>query len=233
VVVKTARNVTLKVARNVALSVALNIVLASGRSSLCWQSQPRSQPAGRRRALLVGIDDYSASHFDVQPRLPPVPGRDWPNLKGAAGDAGLLEEMLGLIYRFDRRDIGRPHGSSRDAHRDPADARRTCEHRVQGRRSTLLLCRSWIAGSKLLSDELDELDESTRPCGFACRRSRHSRQGAATIFNRILDRGARLTVILDNCHSGSGARGLATGADPEVLSRTSGTSRIRGWWSEA
>jgi hypothetical protein len=30
----------------------------------------------------------------------------------------------------------------------------------------------------------------------------------------MLDRGARLTVILDNCHSGSGARGLPTGARP-------------------
>src|SRR5205085_10114581 len=62
------------------------------------------------------------------------------------------------------------------------------------------------------SDERDKLDESIVPAD--------SRAGAPDIrdkelrvlFNRILDRGARLTVILDNCHSGSGARGLPSGA---------------------
>jgi len=62
-----------------------------------------------------------------------------------------------------------------------------------------------------LSDEPDRLDES-----FV---AADSRLGARDIrdkelrriFNRILDRGARLTVFLDACHSGSGARGRTTG----------------------
>ncbi len=57
------------------------------------------------------------------------------------------------------------------------------------------------------SEEPDRLDESLVPAD--------SRLGARDIrdkelrrlFNRILDRGARLTVILDACHSGSGVRG--------------------------
>jgi hypothetical protein len=61
-----------------------------------------------------------------------------------------------------------------------------------------------------LSDEPDRLDESIVPAD--------SRLGARDIrdkelrrtFNRILDRGARLTVFLDACHSGSGARGGRT-----------------------
>src|SRR5262249_50106839 len=64
------------------------------------------------------------------------------------------------------------------------------------------------------SDEPDFLDESLVPAD--------SRAGAADIrdkelrlyFNRILHRGAHLTVMLDNCHSGSGARGLLTEAHP-------------------
>lgn len=57
------------------------------------------------------------------------------------------------------------------------------------------------------SEEPDRMDESLVPAD--------SRLGARDIrdkelrrlFNRILDRGARLTVILDACHSGSGVRG--------------------------
>src|SRR5204863_8381450 len=68
-----------------------------------------------------------------------------------------------------------------------------------------------------LSDERDNLDESIV--------SADSRLGVEDIrdkelrafFNRILDRGARLTVILDNCYSGSGARGLGTGARPRGI----------------
>src|SRR5207253_753971 len=58
------------------------------------------------------------------------------------------------------------------------------------------------------SRETDRMDESILPAD--------SRRGAADIrdkemlasFEQILDHGAHLTVILDTCHSGSGARGL-------------------------
>src|SRR6185503_20124191 len=67
------------------------------------------------------------------------------------------------------------------------------------------------------SDEPDKLDESLVPAD--------SNQGAedlrdkelARIFNRILDRGARLTVILDSCYSGSLARGLPPPGQPRYL----------------
>jgi hypothetical protein len=68
-----------------------------------------------------------------------------------------------------------------------------------------------------LSDEPDKLDESLVPAD--------SRLGARDIrdkelrllFNHILDHGARLSVLLDSCHSGSGARGLPTGAHPRGI----------------
>ena len=55
-------------------------------------------PAPRRRALLIGINDYTASRLG---RPTTAPQRDWPNLAGAVNDVGALEEMLGLIYGFD------------------------------------------------------------------------------------------------------------------------------------
>src|SRR6185369_1924676 len=67
------------------------------------------------------------------------------------------------------------------------------------------------------SDEPDKLDESIVPAD--------SRRGAddirdkelRRIFNAILDRGAHLTVMIDACHSGSGARGLLTQARPRGI----------------
>jgi hypothetical protein len=67
------------------------------------------------------------------------------------------------------------------------------------------------------SDEPDRLDESIVPAD--------SRRGAADIrdkelrplFNRILDRGAYLTLLLDHCHSGGGFRGLPNGSRPRGI----------------
>src|ERR1700682_1910492 len=61
--------------------------------------------AERRRALLIGINDYTASHLGVRPIGPPAPGRDWPNLAGAANDVRILKEMLPLLYGFAPGDI--------------------------------------------------------------------------------------------------------------------------------
>jgi hypothetical protein len=74
---------------------------------------------------------------------------------------------------------------------------------------------SQVRNSK--SSEEDHLDESLVPAD--------SRVGAADLrdkelrreLNKVLDRGARLTVILDSCHSASGVRGLPTWEAPRVI----------------
>jgi hypothetical protein len=174
-----------------------------------------AQPVGRRRALLVGIDDYTAGRLDPQPGAAPVPGRDWPNLKGAVSDAGAMEELLVRLYGFDRSDIITltDQAATRVAILQALD-----QHLAEAAAKDDVLFFYFAGhGSQVrnsLSDELDGLDESIVPAD--------SRAGAPDIrdkelrrlFNRVLDRGARLTVMLDNCHSGSGARGLWTGARP-------------------
>jgi hypothetical protein len=171
-------------------------------------------PAGRRRAVLVGINDYTASSF-VGPRLPTPSGRDWPMLSGAVNDVVAMKEMLVLLYDFDERDIVvlTDQQATRAAILGAVD-----QHLAKpAAKGDVLLFYFAGHGSQVQnsrSDEPDKLDESLVPAdsrlGVRDIRDKELRP----IFNDILDRGARLNVILDNCHSGSGARGLPTGARP-------------------
>ncbi len=171
--------------------------------------------APHRRALLVGINDYTASTLAAHPQTAPVPGRDWPDLAGAVNDVNTMRDMLVALYGFDRNDIVTltDQAATREA------ILGTIEQRLvnPAAKDDVILFYFAGHGSQVrnsLSEERDKLDESLVPAD--------SRAGAADIrdkelrmlFNRILDRGARLTVILDNCHSSSGARGLGTGARP-------------------
>jgi Caspase domain len=173
-----------------------------------------AQPVRRRCALLIGINDYTAAH----PGPGAVPNRDYSNLTGAAPDARLLQEMLVLLYHFEKRDIVTliDQAATRSAIFEALE-----ELIKNAQKDDVILFYYAGHGSQVknsLSDERDLLDESIVPAD--------SRSGAPDIrdkelrplFNRILDRGARLTVILDNCHSGSGARGLGTGARPRGVS---------------
>src|SRR5947209_15042139 len=65
----------------------------------------RLDAAPHRRALLVGINDYTASTLIAHPRGAPAPGRDWPNLGGAVNDVNTMRDMLVALYGFDRNDI--------------------------------------------------------------------------------------------------------------------------------
>jgi len=169
------------------------------------------------RALLIGINDYTASRLGKP--APGLPQRDWVTLTGAVNDAETLKQMLVLVYGVDPREIVTltDQAATRDAILQSLQRLET----TAGNGDVILF---YFAGhgsqvKNSLSDERDKLDESIVPAD--------SRLGADDIrdkelrpyFNRILDGGARLTVILDNCHSGSGARGLATGAHSRGVRR--------------
>ncbi len=162
-----------------------------------------AQPA--KRALLVGIDDYTASTLPV---VKAVEHRGWPDLQGAANDARILSDMLVLRYAFARENVVTL--TNQQATR-VAILRAIEEHLVApARRGDVVFYYFAGHGAQVpnaASDEPDLLDESIVPAD--------SRRGAADIrdkelrplFNRILDRGARLTLLLDDCHSGGGFRG--------------------------
>jgi len=163
--------------------------------------------AGTRRALLIGIDDYSATHL-VRPAnaVPPPRDRVWPQLQGAVNDVETLKAILLKPYRFTPDDVAvlENQNATRAA---VFDALEKLTAKIT--RDDVVLFYYAGHGSQVrntLSEENDKLDESVLPAD--------SRLGAPDIrdkelrrvFNRMLDRGARLTAIFDTCHSGSAGR---------------------------
>jgi Caspase domain len=162
-----------------------------------------AQPA--RRALLIGIDDYTASTLPVVSVVRQHPG--WPDLRGAANDVSILSDMLVLRYGFERTNIVTL--TNQQATR-AAILRAIEEHLVRPARNGDIVFY-YFAGHgaqvpNAVSDEPDRLDESIVPAD--------SRRGADDIrdkelrplFNRILEHGAHLTLLLDHCHSAGGFR---------------------------
>ena len=191
-----------------AVAVALLFALRAGAAEVA-PAHPH------HRAVLVGIADHTPSRTQRPHASPGTPARDLPNLGGPVNDVSALSEMLVLLYGFDRGDIITltDQNATRQAILGAID------HQLVAPASKGDVILFYFAGHgsqvrNSLSDEADKLDESLVPAdallGAADIRDKELRRR----FNAILDRGARLTVILDNCHSGSGARGLATGIRP-------------------
>jgi hypothetical protein len=200
------------------VGIRLPVVVVAVLCALSASISADAQTLGRRRALLVGINDYTASRLvpaNVRSSVPPAPGRDWPNLTGAANDVHTLEEMLVLLYGFERRDIVTLTDQSATR---AAILQAVEQHLVKpAERGDVLFFYFAGHGSQVrnsLSDEADKLDESIVPADSQAGASDIRDKELRPLFNRILDRDARLTVLLDNCHSGSGARGLSSGAHP-------------------
>ena len=173
----------------------------------------------RRRALLIGIDDYTASTLS-RPLRRQTNDRGWPDLKGAANDVDILKQILVLVYGFRPDDIV----TLKNQQATRAAILQSIEQVLvkPAEKGDVVFYYFAGHGSQVpnpASDEPDRLDESIVPAD--------SRHGAADIrdkelrplFNRILDRGAHLTLILDHCYSGSGFRGLPTGAQPRGIQR--------------
>ncbi|HEX2833111.1 MAG TPA: caspase family protein [Thermoanaerobaculia bacterium] len=165
-----------------------------------------------RRALIVAIDDYSASQTKTAEH------RGWPELRGAVRDAETLRVMLRSLYGFAERDI--LVLENRAATR-AAILRGIEQHLVRpAKKGDVLFFYFAGHGSQVpnsLSDEIDKLDESIVPAdsrlGVPDIRDKELRRA----FNAILARGAALTLVLDHCHSGSSFRGLPTGARPRGI----------------
>lgn len=170
----------------------------------------------RRRALLVGIDDYESQV--PPPGIAPPPGRGFRNLHGAAGDAQLLGEVLVERYGFRRDDVVvlTDGAATRDA------IEREFEDHLVGPSGPGDTVVFYFGGhgsqvENAASVEGDKLDETFVPAD-AGRGARDLRDKELRRWlNALLDRGARPTALLDSCHSGSGARGLPTALAPRAL----------------
>lgn len=185
-----------------------------------------------RRALLVGINDYSASRFISPPgatrgkteiRTPKGTRASWPSLSGAVNDIEAMRAMLVGRYGFDDGDVLLL--TDQEATRQ-AILRAVTEHLVKpARKDDVVVFYFSGHGSQVKnteSDEPDRLDESIVPADSKVGRPDVRDKELRRLFNQILDQRADLVVILDSCHSGSGARGQSRGLHPDLRDITDG-----------
>jgi hypothetical protein len=177
-----------------------------------------AEPLGRapRRALLVGINDYSASTLAHGPLRGAVDGREFHSLGGAVRDVETMRELLVRRFGFAASDIVTltDQEATRAAILDKLQ-----KHLVEGTGPGDILFFFFAGhGSQVRntqSDERDKLDESLvpadAPLGIPDIRDKELRR----VLNAMLDRGGFPTVVLDSCHSASGGRGgIPSGAIP-------------------
>lgn len=172
-------------------------------------------------ALLVGINDYSASRL-AAPLTDAEPERYIPNLDGTVNDVQLMRELLVALYGFMPADIAVL--TDQQATRGAILRALTAQLVATAKKDDIVVFYFSGHGSQVrnsLSPELDRLDESLLPADSRLGARDIRDKELLRIFNQILDRGARLTIILDTCHSGSGARGLdgglpARGVQPDL-----------------
>ncbi|MEK6371965.1 MAG: caspase family protein [Acidobacteriota bacterium] len=171
----------------------------------------------KHRALLIGINDYTASRLGTP--APGTPPRDWVTLNGAVNDVETLKQMLLLVYGVDPGEIVTLTDQAATRGAILQSLQRLVASAAKGDVILFYFAGHGSQRTNSLSDERDKLDESIVPADSPLGVDDIRDKELRVYFNRILDRGARLTVILDNCHSGSGARGLANGARSRGVKR--------------
>lgn len=204
--------VSYRMAREPVISPFTKIILLT--VSLCVAATA-AEAEPRRRALLIGINDYGAARPSSDTAKS---GRTFRNLEGAVNDVHTMREMLLSVYKFKPEEIVMliDGAASRAAILAAIDA-----HLIAGAQKDDT-CLFYFSGhgsqvKNSLSEESDHMDESLVPAD--------SGDGAADIrdkelrrrFHPLLERGVRLTIILDSCHSGSGARGLPGGGQARLI----------------
>ncbi|HEX7181352.1 MAG TPA: caspase family protein [Thermoanaerobaculia bacterium] len=173
----------------------------------------RPARAGRRRALLVGINDYSASRLPPAPPGRPPGRRSVPNLSGAVNDVQAMREMLLALYGFAQEDIFvlTDQAATRQAILQAIE-QRLIEPSGPGDIAFFYFSGHGSQAMSTRADEPDRKDETIVPADSVRGAWDLRDKELRLLFNRILDRRAHLTIALDSCHSGSGARGLLVGA---------------------
>ena len=155
-----------------------------------------------RRALLVGISNYNSK--SISPEIK-APHSNIINLKGPHNDIEAIKDILICRYGFKDHDIM--------VIEDSAATRTNILDKLQGH----LVDKSQPAffyysghGSQIFnskSAERDSMDETLVPADALKGAQDIRDKELAAIYNKILDKGATLTLIIDCCNSGSSARG--------------------------
>jgi hypothetical protein len=165
--------------------------------------------AAENRALLVAIGTY-IKPGEINDNRPVWIKEPIPDLKSPLNDAALFKAMLTRRFNYTEENIQELHNK---------EATRTNIYNALI--NHLELCNTGDHftfyysghGSRLrnsLSPEPDKLDEAIVPADGIFYNSYLRDKELALIFQKFIERGVVLTVIIDSCHSGSMARGAET-----------------------
>jgi hypothetical protein len=160
-----------------------------------------------QRALVIGIDTYAPPE-DAQ--IPSSNARiNWPTLDGCKNDADLMKQVIISHFSFPEKNVVEIVNLEATRNRILE-----CLENLLKKSDSSDIAFIYYAGhgsqvKNSMSSEKDNKDESMVPVdtwkeGVSDIRDKD----LAKIFNRFVDKGVKLTVIYDCCHSGSIARGI-------------------------
>lgn len=157
--------------------------------------------AQKKRAVVIGINSYAPSESAGGFAL-----RKWKDLAGAVNDAEAMAALLDARFAFDEVVLMTEKEATREAILSALD-------QLEARSSAGDIAVFYYAGhgSQIRntgSTEADGLDETIVPADVPDGATDIRDKELRGLFNRLLDKGTRLTLIFDSCHSGSITRGI-------------------------
>ena len=194
--------ITIPICRaRLALVIALAALLVPGQGE-----------GATRRAVLVGINTYRPAGA-LADEKGPLTGRGvWTDLRGSLNDLRAIREILQTIYRFPPANIRVLEESEatracilaaiREMLIAPTSPGDTCVFYYAGHGSQVFNSRS---------TKRDRKDATLVPADSSAGAWDIRDKELARLFNDVIDRGGRLTVLVDACHSGSITRGEPPG----------------------
>ncbi|GAB4093996.1 caspase family protein [Flaviaesturariibacter terrae] len=195
-------------------------LLRRGAMALAALAIVSAAAAQEQRALVIGIDTY-------QPPDGVTPSNDggridFQNLDGCKNDALSMKQLISL-YGFSSDNTRELY--DRNATRDAilAEMNRLLSASKKGDVAFIYYAGHGSQVRNTRNGEADQRDESMVPSntwekGVSDIRDKE----LATIFNKFIDKGVKLTVIYDCCHSGSMSRGAPryTATKPRFIAGT-------------
>jgi hypothetical protein len=166
--------------------------------------------AQEKRALIIGIDDYSTPASYVPPSGKRV---SFNSLDGCVNDARSIHSVVVSKFRFKPSLVDTLYNKAADRATIIKKLEELLEKSEANDIAFLYYAGHGSQVQNSLSKETDKKDESMVPSDTYKEGVEDIRdKELAAIYNRFIDKGVKLTVIMDCCHSGSLSRGPNTPA---------------------
>jgi uncharacterized caspase-like protein len=167
--------------------------------------------AQNKKALIIGIDVYKPEGVEATNTA----RSSWNNLDGCVNDATAMRDLVMAKYAFPENNITTLHNENATRANIIASLNKLIDEAKKGDVIFIYYAGHGSQMFNSLSAEADKKDETIVPAdaykGVADIRDKE----LAAIFNKLIDKGVLLTVIMDSCHSGSVGRGYLS-APPKV-----------------